>query len=205
MKYTIPHQEVDKMFAAHVAWVESYGKLETPLGARLVIHERVIADLNVSSLDLTSCEMLSCTITDSTFERCDFSRASLIDCIFQNCRFLECVFWKGDLRGSDFRSSSFAGCDFTRADLTEANLTHVSLADCVFRYAWFIRTDLRFAILERVDFKNAHFSFAKMYNNRRYRVSAIDDVIVEDADFTEAGDGSILMGNEVFAHLADLT
>ena len=122
-----------------------------------------------------------------SFENCTFSGASLFVTAFENCRVSGCSFagadltgWtvrggtleycvldhcplkKQDFSGISLRGTSFAEADLEKADLSGCDLTetvfrNAQLKECDLRRAKFLRTDIRFAKMQKtkIDLEGA--------------------------------------------------
>jgi uncharacterized protein YjbI with pentapeptide repeats len=201
MNVIITSQQLRDLLLEHEKWVRAYGRTENSAGMRLVVHDSILAAVEVSSQVLSSCEIQGCTVERAKFLNCDFSSADLIDNVFDHCTFEECRFTKADLRGSNCRTSRFNKCDFSRADLTDVDFRGAELIECSFAWAWLVNTDLRYANLEGTSFTHARLSRTKLFNNNRFKLGEMDGVVVKNADFSANGDGKVVMGAEVFDYL----
>jgi len=155
-KQVVNAYQLLQKLSLHKMWLDMFNsETESSVGAQLIFVDSFISNITMSNEDFSCAEIVRCKISDAHFKGCDFSYSILIDSVFRNCTFIDCRFVKADLRGTDASGTDFSGSDFTRADLSHATMKDANFTDCLFNWAWLVKTDLRNTILDRVQFKEA--------------------------------------------------
>ena len=192
-----------KRIMLHQVWNDvNLSEDKSEESAQMVLTETDIKDMLICNADFSGAEIVRCNVSSVTFKECYFSYALLLESVFNNCSFDHCNFVKADLRGIKCNDCSMNNCDFTRADLTDATLAGVNLTGSKFNWSWLVNTDLRFALLEAVEFEEAKLIQTKLYNERRFVLGSIDKALVDRADISPEGNGGEMMGKEVFELLS---
>lgn len=161
-KQVINAYQLCQKLSLHKIWLDN-NKEQKSFGTQLVLMDSFILDITMSDEDFSCAEIVRCKISNAHFKNCDFSYALLIDSVFTDCTFINCRFVKTDFSGTDASDTDFSGSDFTRADLTNAIMKGANLTDSLFNWAWLVKTDLRDAILERVQLQGARIVETKLY------------------------------------------
>ena len=192
-----PTDQLRQKLSRHQIWLEmSNQHPELSAGAQLVLMDSFLSDITMSDENFSCAEIVRCRISNSHFKDCDFSYSLLIDSVFTACTFINCCFVKADLSGTDASGADFSESDFTRADLTDAIMKGANLTDCLFNWAWLVKTDLRGTILERVQFQGARMVGAKLYNQRKFAFGSLDRAVIKEIDLSPDGNGTKIGGVE---------
>ena len=89
----------------------------------------------------------------------------------------------------------------TRVDFSRANLAHANLTKCDLGWSWFTEADLRDATLDGVDLDGARLVETKLYNKRRFTLSATEQTLVKGVHIDPDGVGPGQSGLEALAFL----
>ena len=190
MKTPVDNANLNQWLTQHKIWLtEQINHLsETSKGKQFSIMDAALSDCHFCEVDFSCAVLVRCTISNAHFENCDFSNTLLIDTVFNHCDFNHCNFTKADLQRASGSGCRFVTTNFTRADLTDCNLNSANLTDCHFDWAWLVRTDLRYAILNGTRFFETRIANAKFYNkNYSQLFKALAQAMIEEMVFSPKG------------------
>jgi uncharacterized protein YjbI with pentapeptide repeats len=189
MALKVTQIELLDRLSLHDVWFRESRNSREPRQDKLSIVDAEFSDIDMSDKNFAAAELVRCVFTNARFKNCDFSYSILIRSRFKGCTFLSCSFVKAELKSADLSSSNLSGSDFTRADLTGANLNHSNLTNCTFNWAWLVDADLRYAVLDHVEFEGTRVVKAKVGNLRRFVFGSLHRATIKDVDVSVEGDG----------------
>jgi uncharacterized protein YjbI with pentapeptide repeats len=142
--------------------------------------------IRLDDAELIDVALIRANLTSSAFARAALTRCQLDGswlghAVLERARLAQCSFAGAHLEGTSWTGAIVEDTSFARADLSDARLAGARLVRC----------DLRGARLVRCDLAGAELVACKVAGARG-TPAAIDDWLVVDADFSEAGDGSDL-------------
>lgn len=182
-------------------------------GARLERVTFVGANLTYTSLDAS--ELLGCEFNDARISSVRLTGSILADCIFENvqggmtdyvgAKISACSFVRAGLDGSWWKQATVDRSQFMAVRFSNAQFDGARFTECDFREASFKPLtplplpSMKGATFENCDFRDvdltgAHLSGATFrackFGDAHGKPASADNVMVVDADFSEAGDGS---------------
>ncbi|HEV7242029.1 MAG TPA: pentapeptide repeat-containing protein [Thermoanaerobaculia bacterium] len=183
------------------------------IGARL---ERVaLAGANVTYTNLSESTLLGCDFKSARTSSAQFTGSTLADCIFENvqgglsnyvgAKISACSFVRAGLDGSWWKQATVDRSQFMAVRFSNAQFDGARFTECDFREASFKPLtplplpSMKGAAFEHCDFRDvdltgAHLSGATFrackFGGAHGKPASADNVVVVDADFSEAGDGS---------------
>jgi len=183
------------------------------IGARL---ERVtLAGANLTDSSLNESELLGCDFKNARISSALFTGATLTDCTFENAqggrtdfvgaKIASCSFVRGTLDGSGWKQATVDRSQFMAARFSNAQFDGARFTGCDFREAAFKPLtplplpSMKGTTFENCDFRDVDFTGARLsgvtfrackFGDAHGKPASTDDVVVVDADFSEAGDGS---------------
>jgi uncharacterized protein YjbI with pentapeptide repeats len=198
----ISESHLNQLLSRHKSWLDAFNQgIAIEDAAQLVLTDVSFPEVNIANADFSNAEIIGCSFGNARFESCEFFYTDFTSSILRNCSFINCKFVKSNFTRVNAAGSKFCGSDFTRADLTDTILQSADLTNSIFDWAWLIRTDLRFAVLEGCRFERARLSGTKLYNVTQFHLGEIAGATVQDVDFSPDGNGAEIIGVEVFDRL----
>lgn len=184
-KNQITNSELAQKIDLHKNWLTNHINATSN---NLSLFDALISNIRIDNEDVSEIELIRCEFREVCFTNCNLSSSLFIESLFNNCKFINCNFNKSDLRGVKCIKVNFFKSDFTRADFTDADLINTDLTNCTLDWAWLIRTDLRYAILDGATLKGTRFIETKIYNDRRFALGTYDSVTTKDVDVSPNAD-----------------
>jgi len=199
----INEAQLKRFLSQHKSWLDAFNQgTEIEDAVQLAMSDACFPEGNIANTDISNAEIIGCTFRNAQFESCDFLYTDFTNSVFSDCSFINCKFAKANFTRVNADGVKFCGSDFTRADFTDAILKGADLTNCIFDWAWLLRTDVRFAILEGTRFERARLSGTKLYNATRFHLGKTVGAIVKDIDFSPDGNSAELIDVEVFERLS---
>jgi uncharacterized protein YjbI with pentapeptide repeats len=193
----IDQKAIEELLDKHQAWFDA--KNENPLSdtqGMLRIEEKTIRDCGFQKRNFSCSEMIDCRFENVKFLECDFTGASLMDSQFINCEFKTCLFVKSLMKWAQSEGCEYIDCHMARAEFGNANMNSCNLTGSNLSGAYFDSTDLRNVIWGGVRLRGTDIHNAKVFNTKRFKVAQLETLSCKGNDFSEAGDGSVILDEQ---------
>jgi len=175
--HDISNEELNRILAAHVKWLESDGKA----GQRANFSQVNLQGANLPAANLRRANLAGANLVwinafGAKLEGADLSGAKLREAYLEEANLQGAI-----LEGANLREAYLAGANLQAADLTRANLQLTNLMMADLKNATIVRANLQNAKLENARLLNANLSFSTLRhaNLKHAKISYTD---LENAD-----------------------
>jgi uncharacterized protein YjbI with pentapeptide repeats len=156
--HDISNEDLNRILAAHVTWLESDGKLGQRANlSRVNLQGANLAAANLRKAKLTGADLMWVNSFGVELQGADLRGANLRESYLEEANLQGAILEGASLREAYLVGARLRGADLTRADLQHTNFRMADLQD-----AHLVEANLQYANLENAGLMNADLSFANL-------------------------------------------